>query len=430
MTMTFECDWLNKRKLPTGLAHEERQTRCELALSVNGHAVFRNEDRLNAHKVNRTAHVSSYPLAYWLAANWWRLCWESPRKPSHLNDQDWLMSHNVGAAAGGFYWPNLTIASDGESVHLQQVATRETSAPLRYLDNLSEWISIKEFEHGVSAFVEQSLDRLSSKNVLNTDLHQLWEEVTAERNDPLRFKQRRLEARLGCDPDEAPEALISQLLGMMAENGESAVEEVAQAVGQQAPQTLSALEGELKDSFKLELPMTKNLKDLSMSTGTPWQRGYRLASKLREFWSLPNGKLSNEKFSECVSLSCEAITRSESSTYPVALGKRNGQEKISFHLGKTRVEQRRFMLARLIGDAIINDPSERLLPCTDVGTARQKFQRAFAQEFLCPYSDVLEYLGTESPDEDQKESAAEHFEVSPFMISHIFENHGALRLLP
>lgn len=423
MTMIFECSWLNKRRLPAGLAGEERQTRCELALAVNGHAVFRNEDRLNDHKVNRSVHVSSYPLAYWFAANWWRLCWESPRKPSGLNDQDWLMSHNVGAAAGGYYWPNLTIASDGESVHLQQVATRETSAPLRYLDNVSEWVSIKEFEQGVSGFIERSVDRLGLKKVRGTELQQLWEEVISERNDPLIFKQRRLEARLGFDPDEAPVALMNQLLGMMSENGVSAVEEIAQAMGQQAPDTLSSLKRELKDSFRLELPLIESLIGLPVSTGTPWQRGYQLAGKLRKFWNLPKGKLGNEKFSECVSLSSEAITRSEPGAHPIALGKRIGHEKISFLLGKDRVEQRRFMLARLIGDAISNDPSESLLPCTDVSTARQKFQRAFAQELLCPYSDVLDYLGTESPDEEQKEAAAEHFEVSPFMVSHIFENH-------
>jgi len=430
MTMTFECNWLNKRKLPTGLALEERQTRCELALTVNEHAVFRNEDRLNDHKVNRSMHVSTYPLAYWFATNWWRLCWESPRKPSHLNDQEWLMSHNVGAAAAGYYWPNLTIASDGESVHLQQDATRETSAPLRYLDTLSEWISIEEFERSVSGFIEQSLERLSSKKVLNTNLHQLWEEVTAERSDPLLFKQRRLEARLGFDPDEAPEALISQLLSMMSKHGESAVEEIAQAVGQQAPETLSALKEKLKDSFRLEIPATESLHDLPTYTGTPWQRGYQLAGKLRELWALPKGKLDNQKFAECVSMPGEAIQRSEHSAVPVALGRRNDPERIPFYLGKTRVEQRRFMLARLIGDAIITAPSESLLPCTDVGTARQKFQRAFAQEFLCPYSDVCEFLGTDSPGEEQKEAAAEHFEVSPFMISHIFENHGSLKLFP
>ena len=53
----------------------------------------------------------------------------------------------------------------------------------------------------------------------------------------------------------------------------------------------------------------------------------------------------------------------------------------------------RFDLARLVGDhfwAMGN--GDMLLPATLAVTARQKFQRAFAQELLCPFEDVRERM--------------------------------------
>ena len=41
------------------------------------------------------------------------------------------------------------------------------------------------------------------------------------------------------------------------------------------------------------------------------------------------------------------------------------------------------------------------------GHHQAAFQRAFAQEFLCPFEDLMEYLQTERPDSDAIERAAD-----------------------
>ena len=83
---------------------------------------------------------------------------------------------------------------------------------------------------------------------------------------------------------------------------------------------------------------------------------------------------------------------------------------------------RRFDLARLLGDRIVQS-DDRLLPATGADTYRQKLQRSFAAEFLCPF-DALEDLLCGDYSEDRQRDAAERFQVSELTISTILVNHG------
>jgi len=65
------------------------------------------------------------------------------------------------------------------------------------------------------------------------------------------------------------------------------------------------------------------------------------------------------------------------------------------------------------------------LPTTDTATARQKLQRAFAAEFLCPITTLQEYLNGDLS-EEAIEDAGEHFEVSSVMVRSHLANNGLL----
>jgi hypothetical protein len=87
---------------------------------------------------------------------------------------------------------------------------------------------------------------------------------------------------------------------------------------------------------------------------------------------------------------------------------------------------RRFAACRLLGDYLYFSNQERLLPATHAKTARQKFQRAFAQEFLCPNKALLEKIQTMTPDEDDISEAARYFDVSPLLVKTTLVNYGRL----
>ena len=113
---------------------------------------------------------------------------------------------------------------------------------------------------------------------------------------------------------------------------------------------------------------------------------------------------------------------------PVHAGFRNGGGHAEFKvfLSRRPVTGRRFALARLIGDNLTACKEDHLLPATGVYTQRQKFQRTFAQEFLCPFTALRDFLTGGRPDDDAIEEAASHFQVSPLLIRSALVNKGVL----
>lgn len=86
---------------------------------------------------------------------------------------------------------------------------------------------------------------------------------------------------------------------------------------------------------------------------------------------------------------------------------------------------RRFELARLLGDRHTNGLKERLLPATRAYTYRQKLQRAFAAELLCPFSALEEKLAGDYSAEARAD-AAHHFAVSERTVTTLLVNHRRL----
>ncbi|MDY6929947.1 MAG: hypothetical protein SWN10_23075 [Pseudomonadota bacterium] len=338
--MQFELNWIAGPNTSTVPA--ERLTRCHLAFRFKGHELFRHEDLLGGHQVKDSITVSAYPLAVWFAANWWRLRWEpglSPDSESVLHD--WKMSHSLAAAGEGYAWPDLTFSSDDENIQLNLKPGHGGTGPLRYLERLEAWVPADEYEAGVDDLINQTLEQLNSSTG-PTPLHQLWQTVLEERASPSLALQRQLEAKLGYDPEEAPESLLIVLNKLASEHGEGAVQELACLGHKNARKTIQDAEQYLAESGELiNLPM----------------------KSVRPF-------------------------------------------------------------TKLLADGIYAGETGNWLPCTDAATARQKFQRAFAQEFLCPYNDLIEWMDTTSPDEETMEAAAERFEVSPLLVNTVMVNRG------
>lgn len=427
--MRFEVDWLS----PSDRQDEPADafTRCRLGLDIENQQLFRHEDLLGEHAVQDAVTTSAYPLALWLTANWWRLRWEPALSNSEsAAAHDWKMSHVMGAAGGGYAWPHLAFASDGENLLLKLRPTTDTSGSLRYIEWLDTWVSASQFETGVDHFVEQTLGQLNASSEQHTPLHELWETLRHERADQRIAAQRQLEARLGYDPEEAPEALLKLLTGLSEKHGETAIQELA-CVGAEAIEgTINDVQEHLsrtKDAIKLPLLSTRKMAAALSNNkpGYPWEQGQTAAHITRSHLGLDKGPLNNKRFSEILEAPSQLLDQTESTHLPpvgIAEVLDNGSAKVS--LGKKRRDARRFMSARLIADGIYAGKTGSWLPCTNASTVRQKFQRAFAQEFLCPYQDLIEWMNTTSPDDETMEAAAEHFDVSPLLVNTVMVNHG------
>src|SRR5205807_10341135 len=97
---------------------EVQDTTAEIVMSVDSRLITEVEDR-RAKTVRKSIRASAYLLASWLVSNWWRLRWE-PYKEFGSTEAgvDWGLAHSLPATGGGYAWPPLTLASDGQNILL------------------------------------------------------------------------------------------------------------------------------------------------------------------------------------------------------------------------------------------------------------------------------------------------------------------------
>jgi hypothetical protein len=426
---------------------------CAIALSVHagGRCLTQVQDRF-ARTVRSEVRVSGYRLALWFAGNWWRLRWE----PEQDQDDDWHLSHVMAGAGGGFIWPALSFIGDGECMVLRMRPSRAKPAEcVRYLEYADIPLPMDEVVTELNAFVEAIIARLRENGLPNTALEHLWQEINQERQSAEAREWRKLEALAGFDPGAEEAEFLEPLLARREELGWGVIEEIVAGAKSQALVTIGhLLDGARQAALPLHFADVEGLRCATLGfegkrhpSGTanvppllPWEKGYAIAAKARAYWGLPPGKVSNGTLMELFGVSEKILLPAETPMdLPVSAGFRNrdwgwvlprrqgrGESTFSVWLSKSWATGRRFELARLVGDHLYSRDAEWLLPATGAKTARQKVQRAFAQQFLCPIEDLKAFLNTERPNSEQMEAAAREFEVSSLLIRNTLVNHGLI----
>ena len=411
----------------------ERAFFAKIGLSVGPEWLTVLEDRLDG-TWGTHLRACAHRLATWFAANWWRLRWE-PQSPNCLQDPDWCIAHSTAAAGGGFVWPNITFASEGVKLSVWSHPRKTPAAfeSIRYLNCIEALVSAVEFERAVDTFLAAVISRHHSLCLSDQTLPKLWAEVQGERRNPEASQWRKLEALCGYDPDEAPEGLVAELLQDPAHLGAPALEEVA-AQGRHKVATVLRQILALADAngqsnqggFRCTIPDLTG-PSAKLSDAAPHDLGARLARQARQEWNLGRKPIRNEKLAELLGTEPGVFARSPAAISPMIMALRPPKSgEFDFYINQSPTTSRRFATARLIADHLQFCNGGRLLPATSAGTQRQKVQRAFAQEFLCPIDALLEKIQTEQPDEYDFAEAADFFDVSPLLVKAALVNHGHL----
>ncbi len=424
MGLSITADW---ERLEAGTP-EERAGFAAIGIAANGKVLSEAKDAF-VNRVRTSVHLSGYRLAEWLAWNWWRQLYE-PRRES----ADWKLAHRMAAVGGGYVWPNITIISDGERVALVAKPTAGAPAePLRYLADWAVMMPVAEYSAAVSGFIDQVLEQLKEEHVAGSNLASIWSEVRAERADPELFKRRRLEALLGCDPDDAEEAAINRLLADEQQVGSEMIGELA-AMGSAGEGAISvaALEAMAVD-LGADVD-TANVVHLSRPLSLPrggmvaaWKRGAAAARALRAQEAMADAPIDNSRLADMSGVD-EVIF-----TEPVRESTRG--TKLSFVIGEVGERGRmvvrskwetgrRFEVARLLGDQIDRGQG-KLIAATASHTYRQKMQRAFAAELLCPVDAIAAMLDEDRSDEGLDE-VARYFKVSSLTVQTQLVNNGLI----
>ena len=412
-------------------APEYRDTTAFLALHIGDLSLTQNED-VWSKTVRETVLVSTYPLAIWLASSWWRLNWEPLPRHGVRPTVDWRMAHEMGASNHGYVWPQVLFASDSETIQIWAVASDAASQQsVRYINGLDTpaAVALPEFQRGVDNFIGAVLNRLGAVNCSKTDLSHLWQLVQEDRADPQSAKYRRLEAEMGYDPDECPELLMQQALLLDGRMGTPALSELAPVYGRSAVEAPLTAIIELADSPGLsgtpEVPRAGEV--LPPCVGAPWQRAVAAARAIRESLGNRQGRMADAHLYGLLGLSDAAVEEWVPSTRgDAAIAVPETACEYKFLPRKRHPISRRFEFARFLGDYIRAEPAqEHWLVSTDLSTSRQKYQRAFAAEFLCPIDGLKEFL-QDDYSESTIEDAALHFQVSERTVESLLANNGLI----
>jgi hypothetical protein len=406
-------------------APEERATFAALGIHVGDRWLTEAED-LFVGRTRREVHLSAYRLAEWFTWNWWRLRWEPFRQ-----SESWNLAHKMATIGGGYVWPNVTIVTDGERVILDPIPSEpRPSEPLRYLSSIPLLVSADSFEAGVETFVRRVIEQLRSSSVDRTNLNDLWESLSAERTDAKLFRFRKLEALLGWDPGEASDALIERLQEEAADLGADAIEELAaNGIGEQVPidraglVAIAAIDG--IDANPRDAASLGTRRQELPHEAPAWLRGARAAQMLREQENLGDNPLSDDRLCELSGVA-RGATAPHAARAPLSFELDDSAVRGTVVLRSRHNNARRFDLARILGDRNLEQTAERLRPVTRSRTYRQKAQRAFAAEFLCPIEPLIVFLDNDLSEEAYEE-AGSYFHVSEQTVKLQLLNNHVLR---
>ncbi len=415
--LTITADW---EHLEEGTP-EERACFSAVGIYFDNHCLSEGRDGF-VNRIRTEPLLSAYHLAEWLAWNWWRLRWE-PRS----NAPDWAFAHRMATIGEGYVWPNITIVSDGERTGLIAKPSVDGSAStFRYINDVSAVMPSFAFETAVDLFIGQVIGQLRAERIPETNLDKIWSELGEERRDRDAAQRRKLEALLGCDPDQADPAVLDRLLNDAQVLGNRSVEELA-ADRAQGGDLLTGEELRLiaaSEGFAVSPGAAATLQAGVFSPEKetpPWKLGANAARALREQEGFGQEPIRDARLADMAGVDVDVL----------AAGKRGAG--LSFLLdgpeGDSRIvlrsawpSGRRFELARLLGDRIVSPFGGWLHPATRAYTYRQKVQRSFAAELLSPFEAVDGMLAGDYSAEAQQD-VAEHFGVSDLTIRTLLVAH-------
>lgn len=423
---------------PGGAKGEElRATWARLRILVDGTPVTRVEDH-EGHGVRPGIFVPLYPVAEWIARNWWSLLYEVPL-PRSSRGVRYGDRHNLRFAAEGFALPDLLIQPAGGCIDLEWKPFDRPLCGVTFLDRGRAVVSRGDFEASLRRFVESVVSRLDDQGVRATFLAEEWRAISKADADEEAFC--RALGQLGEDPYvEHPVDGVRALIEFANLFPAETVEEFLAAVEWSR---LEEAGGQLKSfteeagKARLDLQPLLELREKighgngwTPGGGLPWQQGYEFARTLRQYLNMlpsvgvPSSaelgslfKVRADQWDEAIagklgySEHIRAAVAATSDSYPY------------FALRSDCESNQVFALCRGLFEYLTSNGRATGL-ATDAASERQKRNRAFAAEFIAPAEGIAGHIqdSTVVAGEELKQ-IAERFGAPEYVIRHQIQNH-------
>jgi len=406
-----------------------RDTTGNLSINVAGINLTQNMD-LWSKTVRPSVLVSAYPLANWWVNSWWRLHYEpfyTGIKPTH----DWRMSHELGAANHGYVWPALLFSSDGEAMNIWAESLIQENQSVSYLNALHGPTAcrLSDFSQALDMFIDTVIQRLIAMGHIATDLSELWSLLKEERADETLSKMRRLEARLGYDAETCPEELLQNMINFEKITGRQAMDELAPAVGREDEDKILEVVHHFNDTkgIKGTPEITPSNRVFDSRHSAPWVEGVSAAKELRALIDNAEKRITENDIYQLLGITASDVNNfNVNRSHKISIAKPLKNGALDYVSRKRHPDAKRFEFARFLGSYYMGGNEEPgWFVSSELATANQKRQRAFAAEFLCPVESLIGFLA-EDFTENAIEDASEYFGVSEQTITSILQNNGFL----
>lgn len=439
--LEFRFEW---ESVPGVAAPELRATWARLEVWVDGECASLVEERATG-AARRSIYGSLYPLAEWIAFNWWLLCshtrageqalrpgfaWGplSGRRPPAR----WWIHHNLRAAGDGQAWPNLVILPSDETTHLQWRPDREGDAtlPVRFLGYGDAQLPSPSVQASLQQLVESVLTRLAEQGVSDTPLAKEWEAIRNANAEEAAFCH--AAARLGCDPYSVS---ADQAAWIVRAGGELEPPLLDDFLNTVTPTHLAAdldwvhhASRHLREEPSVPATSAAQLAGLTPDRTAghaheaPWIAGYRQAQRVREHLAVPPAApFPVEQHVNATSQPC-------SDARVTGLAGRTDDGSDTLVLGRQlHVASQRFAQARALWHLTYEPRGWRFL-LGPIATDRHRTARAFAAELLAPAEGIRAQLddADDLVSGEELASISQHFKTSEWMIAHQIENQLGL----
>ncbi len=302
--LEIEFEWIAPEG---GKGAELRATWARFGLRAGSEWVTRVED-LAAHSVRTGIYGPLYPLAEWLAVNWWSLLHEvpTPRKEQGL---DYRRRHCIDGASEGFALPSLSIRPEGSLIALECEQKSIPSARISFISNGRLFVDVNDFEDTLRSFIQAVIARLKECGVTGTLLEQEWDAVESADSEEKEFCL--AVGRLGGDPYSAdgqdylnalaevsrclPGSILDEFLA--ATVADRMVQHATVLAHLLSDARTEAIKADTLSEVKSALSATLNrARQTASTTVTPWETGYEVARELRAVMGAdPDWTISNKR---------------------------------------------------------------------------------------------------------------------------------------
>lgn len=424
--LDFDIEWIEPE---TTDIPEFRATWAGLRIYVDDRCLTRFYDE-QVNSVRKTLILPVYPLAEWVAANWWSLLYESVT-PGRTDADDYAYRHNLRYARDGYALPEIQCTPAGEAVQIEWSGSKLSHYGVEFLDDGEAWIPHPDFEHALTRLLDTVARRLDEHDVQDTPLQSEWAAINQADADERAFCK--AAARLGFYPYDVPEAVETAILDIAED---IPPELYSTFFGAAQPERLTEQADRLTEAFRmlqnLDAPGGRLLElreevEPYQSRYAPWEEGYEYARRLRATLgrNRPVFKTTADvahAFHLNENGEDDPIREFDSIRLFDALVVSSGHGAPGFALDKHRDDARKFALCRGLFE-YLNTANGQPLLITREQTERQKRNRAFAAEFLAPSALLSEFVSGRTVDEEELDDLAEEFGVSSLVIQHQFQNH-------